>query len=69
MLGSIDPMDTMLGSLIQAGRTFGATGQAQWLDRSFSSVGVVADIGPGRNVEDSFSITSEPIGALGRASI
>ena len=65
LLGSIDPMDTMLGSLIQAGSTFGATGQAQWLDRSFSSVGVVADIGSGGNVGDSFSITLESIGPLG----
>ncbi|AKH36850.1 MULTISPECIES: hypothetical protein [Nitrosomonas] len=65
LLGSIDTMDTMLGSLIQAGSTFGATGQAQWLDHSFSSVGVVADISSGGNVGDSFFITSESIGALG----
>ncbi|SFM49853.1 hypothetical protein [Nitrosomonas communis] len=65
LLGSIDTMDTMASSLIQAGSTFSATGQTQWLARSFSSIGVVADISSGGSVGDSLSIASESIGALG----
>src|SRR4051794_5816187 len=41
LLGSIDTNSAT--SLVQAANTFGASGQAQWLERSFSSDGVGAE--------------------------
>ena len=60
-LGSIGLMDA---SLVKADNTFGATGQAQWLERSFASDGVTADVSSD-GFENSLSIASEtPVNGL-----
>lgn len=55
-LGSIDVTGA---SLVQAGNTFLATGQAQWLELNFGSDGVSAGIVSEGGTEDSLSIASE----------
>ena len=64
LLGSIDSMST--SSLVRTNNTFSATGQAQWLETSFASDGVVADVHSGGGAADNLSIASEAsIGPVG----
>ncbi|WP_143053104.1 hypothetical protein [Nitrosovibrio tenuis] len=60
-LGSIDTI--VATSLVRAANTFGTTGQARWLERSFSSDGVIADISSA-GVGDRLSIAA-PIDGSG----
>ena len=63
LLGSIELMEA--SSLVKADNTFGATGQAQWLERRFASDGMVADISSD-GLQNSLYIASEtPINGLG----
>lgn len=64
LFSKMNTMDTNAASLIQAGSTFGETGQAQWLDRSFSSTGMVANISSAGSAGDSLSIASGAFSAL-----
>ncbi|SDZ20875.1 hypothetical protein [Nitrosomonas sp. Nm58] len=62
----LDSIGIMGASLVQADNTFGATGQAEWLELNFASDGVIADIGSEGGVEDSLSISSEtPVNVYG----
>lgn len=62
LVGSIDTITAT--SLVQAANTFGTAGQAQWLERTFSFDGVVADISSAGGVGDRFSIAA-PIDGSG----
>lgn len=57
VLGSIGTGSA--ASLIKAGNTFGATGQAQWLKQNFASDGVAADISSD-GLQGSLYIASDP---------
>jgi hypothetical protein len=62
LLGSIGLIGA---SLVKGDNTFGATGQAQWLERSFASDGVTADISSD-GLQNSLYISSEtPVTGLG----
>jgi hypothetical protein len=61
----LSSIGVMGASLVKTGNTLGATGQAQWLERSFASDGVVADISSD-GLQNSLYIASEtPVNGLG----
>jgi hypothetical protein len=62
----LDSIHIMEASLVHADNTFLTTGQAQWLELSFASDGVIAEISSEGGAEDSLSIVSEiPVSGLG----
>ncbi|HET7060901.1 MAG TPA: hypothetical protein VFI43_01845 [Nitrosospira sp.] len=64
VLSTVD--GTTASSLVRADNTLSAGGQAQWLDTSFASDGVVANINSAGGITDNLSIASKnPVGPLG----